>query len=130
MDRIKKIKDFFLYFLGFDKPRAIVLNLSLILYVLAVIPLNILSKGPSLCIFKNFILPLVFHGICPAVGFFAGCNCPACGMTRALSSIMHGNFSAAWVYNKLSFVVFSIMVVLIIVNIIKLMKENRKDKKF
>jgi len=128
MGRIRKIKDFFLYFLGFDKPGAIVLILSLILLVLWVIPASFISKGPSICIFKNFILPFIFHGNCPVGGFFAGCNCPACGLTRALSNIMHGDFAAAWAYNKISFIVFFIMLALIISNLAKLMKEYKKRR--
>jgi len=120
-----KIKKFFIYFLGFDKPGAIVINLSLILIFLAVIPANVVSKGPPICVFKNIILPFVFHGNCPTSGLFVDCNCPACGLTRAISSIMHGDFSAAWGYNRLSFLVFGLMVFLIIFNLIKAIKEHK-----
>lgn len=39
-----------------------------------------------------------------------GRNCWGCGMTRALVSVMKGEFAAAWHYNRLIAIVFPMLV--------------------
>ena len=117
-----RIKSVFLEFLSFDSERAKVINLSSILFLLAIIPTKIIENGHSICIFKNFIFPTLFGEGC---SFLGGCNCPACGMTRAFSNILHGNIKRAWSFNKLAFISLTIMVALVIINAIKLIKGKR-----
>jgi len=61
-----------------------------VLATLAVIPTPVLARGPVLCTWR-----ILF-----------GVQCPTCGMTRAFSSVLHGQFHAAFQYNKLVTVVF------------------------
>lgn len=115
-----KLKEIFLDLLSFNSPRAKVINLSSILFILAVIPVRIVRDGHSICLFKNFIFPFVFGDNCP----MQGCECPACGMTRGMSSLLHGKVMDAWNYNKMVFMVFIVMVVMIVVNAIKWKKNG------
>ena len=47
-------------------------------------------------------IPLGVWG-CP-IRSVLGCPCPTCGMTRAILSIGHGQWQAAWSYHAFSFV--------------------------
>jgi hypothetical protein len=124
-----KIKTFFIEILSFSTPKARVINLSSIFLLLTVIPTKYLIYSPVKCAFKNFLLPLFFHGHCPISGLFANCNCPACGMTRGMSRLLHGDFSGAWNFNKLVFIVFTIMMFILIKDSITLFMEHRKNHK-
>ncbi len=42
---------------------------------------------------------------------FLGINCPGCGLTRALISISHGQFTDAWNFNPASFMVYLFVLV-------------------
>jgi hypothetical protein len=68
---------------------AVLLGLAVLL-VLAILPTEILIKGPTICVWKNLF----------------GIDCPTCGMTRAFSSILHGKLAHALAYNKLVVLVF------------------------
>lgn len=48
--------------------------------------------------------------------FFAatGLPCPACGLTRSFSAIVHGEFALAWRMNPLGYVFFAGVVVLLL----------------
>ena len=46
--------------------------------------------------------------LCPSRALF-NISCSTCGMTRAFSSIGHGQFRQAWDYNRLSFLVFGVL---------------------
>lgn len=128
MGRIKKFFKFFLNILSFNSPRIRVFNLTSILLILTLIPTKVIESTGIKCVFKHFILPLIFNGDCPADGIFANCNCPACGMTRAMSKLLHGDVNGAWQLNKLVFLVLIVMVVLIIINLRKVYNK-RKPKK-
>lgn len=119
-----KLKKLFLEIISFGSPRAIVFNLSSILVLLATIPTEHLKYSPVKCVFKHFLLPLIFNGSCPEDGLFASCNCPACGLTRAMSRLLHGDVSGAYNFNKLVFLVLIAMVAVIIVNVIKMVKKK------
>jgi hypothetical protein len=119
-----RINKFVLDCLSFNTPKAIVFNISSIFFILLITPLNYLNSLPSFCIFKNFILPLVFRGNCPSNGLFAECHCPACGLTRALSSLLKGNLSIAINYNFLAIPVLIVMVTLLVVNVVKIIKKS------
>jgi len=41
-------------------------------------------------------------------------ECYGCGMTRGVMHLIHFNFEQAWTFNKLSFVVFPLLVYMII----------------
>ena len=55
----------------------------LFLGALALIPTETLSQEPTVCLFKNLF----------------GIECLGCGMTRAISSALHGRFTTAMQYN-------------------------------
>lgn len=42
---------------------------------------------------------------------FLGIHCPGCGLTRALISISHGQFTDAWKFNPAGFVVYLFVLV-------------------
>jgi len=118
---LKKIKNFFLELLAFTTKRAKVIDISVILIALRIIPPE---KIGSYCIFKNFIFPFVFK-TCPTKGLFVGCNCPACGLTRATSQALHGNFNEAWNLNKLIAIVLPFLLIILGINLFSLLKSKR-----
>ncbi len=61
--------------------------------VLFILPPDFFDNGPPLC-----VSTLLFN-----------VNCYACGMTRACMHFIHFDFEAAWMFNKLSFVVMPIL---------------------
>jgi hypothetical protein len=115
----KKIFSFLLELVSFDSVRAKVINLSVILISLAMVPTSWIERSPVKCIFREYLLPLIFNNHCPTTGIFFGCTCPACGMTHAMSRLLHLDFIGAWGYNKGVFLVFGIMLFLIVFNGIK-----------
>jgi hypothetical protein len=66
----------------------------LIPLMLFLIPTALLDKYPAICIIKNI----------------SGIDCLGCGMTRAISSIFHGNLETAIHYNQLVIIVFPLLV--------------------
>ncbi|MGH9432881.1 MAG: DUF2752 domain-containing protein [Terriglobia bacterium] len=64
-------------------PRLAVLTTAIV--VLATVPLQVLARGPNLCLWSR-----LFHIA----------HCPACGSTRALAAFFHGRFSQALAYNR------------------------------
>lgn len=67
--------------------------LLIIPIILLILPANFFDKGQSVCL---------------SVLFFDR-NCYACGMTRAIQHLIHFDFSAAWDFNKLSFIVLPLL---------------------
>jgi hypothetical protein len=122
---LKKIS---LDLVSFGTPYAIVLNLALIIFILAVLPTDALQHSPVKCVFKTIILPLVFHGSCPIYGLFAGCECPACGITRGVSSLLHGDIPGAYAYNPLSFLVLATMLFLLVLNLYRTIERLKHPK--
>ena len=57
------------------------------------VPTAWVASGPSLCL----------------VRWATGCHCPGCGMTRAVSSMVHGDIAAAIRFNGLVVVVFPLL---------------------
>lgn len=57
--------------------------------ILLLLPVDFFDKGESVCLSK----------------YLAGIECYACGLTRATMHFIHFDFSEAWEYNKLSFIV-------------------------
>jgi len=111
-------------FLSFGSPRAVVYNLSAILLALAIVPTAFLGRLPVKCIWKSYVIPLFFKHNCPTSGIFTDCRCPACGLTRGVSSILHGEFSVGQNYNRLSIFVLLFMIGLIIYNFLKFKKPR------
>src|SRR5579863_3941251 len=58
------------------------------------IPTNWLEKHPPPCLSRIFF----------------GVRCPGCGMSRAMSCAIHGNFKKAFYYNKLVVIVLPLLV--------------------
>jgi hypothetical protein len=71
--------------------------------------LVILLAGPFVLIF----LPANYfdsgQSICLSVRLF-NLECLGCGITRGIMHLLHFDVKAAWAYNKLSFVIFPILV--------------------
>jgi hypothetical protein len=71
---------------------------KLILYVLLpivffLLPTRWLEKHPPICLYSAIF----------------GVRCPGCGMSRAMSCAVHGNFKKAFHYNKLFVVVLPLL---------------------
>lgn len=123
-----KLKNFLLDLISFNSPQAIAVNLFLIFLILAILPTEWLTYSPVKCIFKHVILPIVFHGNCPSFGLFANCECPACGMTRGMSRLLHGDINGALNYNGLVIILFIVMIIVFAINLVKSIKEYRKTR--
>ncbi len=115
-------KKIFKEFISFNSRRAKIINFSALLVTLRIIPPE---KIGSICIFKNFIFPLVFES-CPTKGLFVGCNCPACGLTRGTSYFLHGQIKEAIYLNKLVLLVVPFILFLILINAYYLIKKRKK----
>jgi hypothetical protein len=115
-------KEVFFDFLSFASPEARVFNLSSILLILGVMPTDSLGYSPVKCVFKHFLLPLIFNGACPSDGLFADCNCPACGMTRGMSRLLHGDLEGAMSMNRFVIVLLVAMIAVIIGGIITIVR--------
>ncbi len=55
-----------------------------VLIALAVVPMDAITRIPTVCPFKKSF----------------GMDCYGCGMTRAVSAFLHGNFGTALTYNR------------------------------
>lgn len=91
--------------------RMVVLACALIL--LATIPTELIERGPVVCVFKNLI----------------GIECFGCGMTRALSSILHGNLVAAISYNKLVVIVFLLLCFILLKDVVSIFLFPHKQRR-
>ena len=123
---LTKARDIFMDILSFGKPWAITFNLATIIAILAVLPTYFLDKAPHFCLFRKYIIPLILRGHCPASGFFTDCRCPACGLTHALSRLLHGDLIGANDYNPLVWFVFPVMIILMLHNAVRHIKSMRK----
>lgn len=61
--------------------------------VLLLLPIDFFDKGESICLSK-----VIFD-----------LECYACGMTRGIMHLIHFDFSGAWAFNKLSFIVLPLL---------------------
>lgn len=78
-------------------------------FVLFVLPSDFFDHGQSLCLSKILINK----------------ECYACGMTRAIMHLIHGDVENAFAYNMLSFLVLPLLVVLWVMWIIKVFRKAR-----
>ncbi len=124
-----RLKQIFFDFISFNSPFFKFFNLSLIFAILASLPTETLKYYPFKCVFKHFILPLMFGGVCPEGGLFNNCNCPACGMTRGMSRLLHGDLTGAYNFNPLVFPVFVVMLSVLIYNLVKVVKLYKRTGK-
>lgn len=120
-----RIRNFIFDLISFGSPLAIVINLSAIILLLIIFPTDFLTSLPIKSVFKDFLLPLIFFGNCPKSGIFKDCNVYSTGETRGLSRLLHLDFSGAFNYNPLVFLLFAVMIFLIIINIIKLIRDKK-----
>jgi len=51
-------------------------------------------------------------------------QCYACGMTRAIQHLIHFDFLKAYYFNKISFIVFPLLVFMIVTDFIKFVKNK------
>ena len=87
------------------------LLLILIPIVLLVLPADFFDTGDSVCLSVVFLET----------------ECYACGMTRAIQHFIHFDFSIGYAYNKLSVIVFPLLILSYfneIKRIIKIIKSN------
>ena len=61
--------------------------------VLILLPADFFDHGPSVCP-SRLLLDL---------------SCPGCGITRGIMHLIHFEFSLAWEYNKLSYIVLPVL---------------------
>ena len=78
--------------------------------VLYMIPTEWIMQGHSICLFRNLF----------------GSQCYGCGMTRAIFSLLHADFQAAWEYNRLVVIVAPLLFYLYIKKVIFSIKALRK----
>ncbi|HUY13715.1 MAG TPA: DUF2752 domain-containing protein [Terriglobia bacterium] len=84
-------------------PRLAVLATSIA--ILSLLPPRALERGPDLCLWSH-----LFHMA----------RCPACGSTRALSALFHGQFGQALAYNHNVLVTGPVLLLLFISDLWKL----------
>ncbi len=85
--------------------------LSAGLAVFLVVPPELMSRGPDLCLWKH-----LFHLAA----------CPACGSTRALAAFFHGHLAQALAYNRNVIVTGPLTVGLLLQDAISGLKGRRK----
>jgi hypothetical protein len=77
--------------------------------VLLLLPKDSFNSGPDICIFT----------------LLSGYHCWGCGLSRACMHLIHLDFSTAWGYNHLSFVVLPILCGLVVVDFLKTINTLR-----
>src|SRR5487761_832031 len=73
--------------------------------ILSLVPLRVLERGPNLCLWSR-----LFHLA----------HCPACGSTRALAALFHGQIGRALAYNHNVLVTGPLLLLLFISDLWKL----------
>ncbi len=90
----------------------VILYVSIVLFFI-IVPTEYIEKGPTICLFKNIFKM----------------ECLGCGMTRAISSIFHGNFIKAFYYNKLVIVIFPLLVFFVLYDLLFMLSRLFNGKK-
>ena len=124
MGRLIQTKKVFFEFLSLGSPKAVVIVFSILILMLGIIPTAFFGEKGGICIWHQYILPLILGGNCPESGFFAHCYCPACGLTHAFSRFFHADLKGAREYNKSIFAVATVVFAIYITNIIKFIKNR------
>lgn len=99
---------------GFTTPRAVTINLFVIVSFLAVWPTERLAEVPVRSVWEN-----VFH-VTPY----------SSGMMRALSRLLHLDVDGALGYNPLSFVVLPLMMGLALLNAVRWQKDHAGKRRY
>lgn len=76
------------------KNRLIFMLLLIIPVVLIGLPKDFFNTGPTICLFT----------------LITGYHCMGCGMTRACMHLIHLDYTAAWHFNKFSYIVFPLLI--------------------
>lgn len=71
---------------------------------------------------------LFLYSLCPMV-MLTGLPCPGCGMTRAVCSILKGNFAAAWELHPFSYA-FLVLALVFVIRRYILQKEIKSLAKY
>ncbi len=87
-------------------------GLIVIPILLLLLPASFFDEGQSVCL-SVLLLDI---------------ECYGCGMTRAIMHIIHFDFSTAWTYNKIAFIVFPIMAYLYIEFFFKELEVFKKSQ--
>ena len=87
--------------------------LILIPLTLILLPADYFDNGNSLCI--HYLI--------------TGKQCYGCGITRAIQHLIHGEFTKAWQFNKLSFIVFALLLYLWLKYVVKIIQKIRLSHK-
>ena len=98
----------FLFILSLSTPFSRVIMFSSGLILLALIPTDKLGYLPIKSLYETFLHIKPYSS----------------GMTRAVSSILHGNFSQAYNFNPLAFLVLAIALFILIKDIIYLIRTK------
>lgn len=86
-----------------------ILLLAGALIVLGVLPFELLTSVPTVCVFRNlFDTP-----------------CAGCGMVRALSVLLHGDPAGAWAYNPGALIVGPLMLAVLIIDLLRLVRHSK-----
>lgn len=128
MGRINKINYFFSFLfdcISFNGSRAIVFNIAAIVTFFVLTPSHFFEIMPSPCIFRNYILPLIYRNKCPESGLFVRCECPACGLTRATSRFFHGDIKGAISYNRLVIIIVLTIFSVLIYHLMAIFKNKK-----
>jgi len=125
----KKFKLFIFDLISFGSSQAIVINISLILILLFLLPSQDLGYIPARSLYSTVVIPQVFNNTCPSEGLFKNCGFYSIGQTRALSQLLHGNIQAALEMNKLVLILFIALLTILFMNISKSYKFYKKTGK-
>ena len=94
------------------------LSISTILFyiispvILIILPADFFDNGKTICLSV----------------FFFNIECFGCGITRAIQHLIHFEFEIAASFNKLSFIVLPVLIIVIIQDLIKQFKLYKKLK--
>lgn len=90
----------------------LVIFLAALAITLLALPADFFDNGQSICISVLLLNK----------------ECYGCGMTRAIQHLIHMDFSSAYAYNKLSFIVFPLFAGMTLWELHKLYKASRGNK--
>lgn len=81
--------------------------LLIIAIVLLILPSDFFDEGQSICLSV----------------LIANKECYACGMTRGIQHLLHFEFAEAYKFNKLSFIVFPLIIIVLVKELRTLVKD-------